>query len=58
MLTEDQIKKMLQNPAATDWSKLSASDVGMQIGKPMTEEEMREYCKKNNIQPKIVKKKD
>jgi len=57
MLTEDQLKKMLENPAAADWSKLKGDDVRISMGKALTEEEMRAYCAQNNIQPTIMKSK-
>jgi len=56
MLTEEQIKRMLQDPKAADWSKLKADDVRMNIGRPMTEEQMRAYCAQNGIQPTIMKR--
>lgn len=55
MLTEDQIRKMLANPAQADWSKLEASDIGFSMGRAMTEEQMKAYCAQNNITPTIVK---
>jgi hypothetical protein len=57
MLTPEQVKDMLRNPAAADWSKLKAEDVKFSLGTPMTEAQMRAYCESNGIQrPKIIKK--
>lgn len=56
MLTEEQLRKMLQNPAAADWSKLKAEDVSINMGMAMTEEQMKAYCKQHNITPTIMKK--
>jgi hypothetical protein len=56
-MTPEELRKMLQNPQAADWSKLKASDVGYSMGKPMTEAEMKAYCQANGIQqPTIMKK--
>ena len=56
MLTEEELKKMLQNPAAADWSKLRAEDVSINMGMALTEEQMKAYCAQHNIQPTIMKK--
>jgi len=56
MLTEDEIRKMLQNPHTVDWSKLQPSDIGFKMGRALTEEEMHAHCLQNNIKPTILKK--
>ena len=57
MLTPEEIKQMLRDPAKADWSKISPRDIGFSLGKPMTEAEMNAYCQQNGInQPTIVKK--
>lgn len=56
MLTEDEIRKMLQNPHTVDWSKLQPSDIGFSMGRALTEEEMHAHCLQNNIKPTILKK--
>ncbi len=56
MLTEEQIRKMLADPTQADWSKLRASDIKMQMGRALTEDEMRAHCARHNITPTILKK--
>lgn len=59
MLTPEEVKNMLRNPAAADWSKIKAEDITFSMGKPMTEEQMRAYCQANGIQQaNIIKKPD
>lgn len=54
----NELKKMLQNPMSADWSKLKAEDIRFNMGTPMTEEQMKEYCQKNGIKPTIMKNKE
>jgi len=56
MLTEEELKKMLQNPLGADWSKLRPEDVGVSMGAAMTEEQMKAYCAQQGIRPNIIKK--
>lgn len=57
MLTPEELRKMLSNPGAADWSKLNPQDVGFSMGKPLTEQEMKAYCQSNGIKkPTILKK--
>lgn len=34
-----------------DWSKLKASDIGVKFGAPMTEEEFKEYRRRQGARP-------